>query len=155
MNKLTRTLLAAGLMFGLAGGAMAAEGHSHGGGHAAALKLNDGKKWQTDEPARKGMTDIRNALAGSLDAIHHGKMTPDGYKALAGKLEGSIHYMVENCKLAPEVDEQLHIVLEQVFEGVDAMKGGQHAMDGAVKVVMALDAYGKHFDHPGWKPIAH
>ena len=26
---------------------------------------------------------------------------------------------------------------------------------GAVTVVKALDAYGKHFDDAGWKPLAH
>jgi hypothetical protein len=26
---------------------------------------------------------------------------------------------------------------------------------GAVKVVGALEKYGAHFEHPGWKPLAH
>jgi len=28
-------------------------------------------------------------------------------------------------------------------------------MDGAVKVIGALDNYGKYFDDPGFQPIAH
>jgi hypothetical protein len=38
---------------------------------------------------------------------------------------------------------------------MEAMKAGSHREEGAVKVVEALNAYGKHFNHPGWKPIKH
>lgn len=154
-RKVLGALLAAGLVLGPAGGALAADGHAHGGGHTAALTLDHGKKWRTDEPARKAMADIRAALAGSLDAIHHNKLGADGYKALGARIEESVHYMVANCKLAPEVDEQLHIVLEQLIEGADAMKGGERGLDGAVRAVIALEAYGEHFEHPGWRPLDH
>lgn len=150
-----RTMMAAGLALGLAGGALAAGEHSHGAANTVALKLDHGKKWAVDEPARHAMGEIRNAMAGALDAIHHDKYSAADYKALGGKVEEAVHYMVSNCKLPPEVDEQLHVVLEQVMEGADAMKGGKHAQDGAVKVVKALDAYGKHFEHAGWKPLEH
>jgi len=150
-----RIALAAGLAVGLAGGAMAAGEHSHDAASTVTLTLDHGKKWTVDEPARHAMGEIRNAMAGALDAIHHDKYSAADYTALSGKVEEAVQYMVTNCKLAPEVDEQLHIVLGEIMEGADAMKGGKHAQDGAVKVVKALDAYGKHFEHAGWKPLEH
>jgi hypothetical protein len=60
--------------------------------------------------------------------------------------------MVENCVLEPAVDEQFHIVLEQVMEGVAALEKGK-TQPGAVAIVHALDAYGKHFEHPGWQAL--
>jgi len=135
--------------------ALAENSHSHDGHGAASvsLKLNDGKKWQGDQSMLTGMNGIRTAMAAQLGQIHENKLPDAEYKALAGSLQKEIDYMVENCKLSPEVDEQLHVVLEQVIEGIDGMQAGAHPRSGAVKIVQALNAYGKHFEHPGWAPL--
>ena len=61
--------------------------------------------------------------------------------------------MLANCKLRPEVDEQFHMVLEQVLEGITEMQSGQSPDLGVVRIVSALNAYGDHFQHPGWKRL--
>ena len=61
--------------------------------------------------------------------------------------------MITNCKLAPEVDEQFHMVLEQVLTGVSEMKAEQTQEAGAVRIVTALNSYGDYFTHPGWQPL--
>lgn len=159
MNRKTLLLssvLSLALAAGAVGTAVAAGSHSHGTESAPTqLMLNNGAKWQTDAPLRQGMDGIRADMSKALPAIHAGTLGAEDFKALAGKLGAHVDYMVANCKLAPEVDEQLHIVLEEVLEGTAAMAGGDHAEDGAVKVVGALDAYGNHFDHPGWQSLAH
>jgi hypothetical protein len=41
-----------------------------------------------------------------------------------------------------------------MIAGADALKGakdGKAGRAGLIKVDGALTAYGKHFDHPGWK----
>ena len=35
------------------------------------------------------------------------------------------------------------------------MKKDGDRMAGAVKVIGALEAYAKHFDHSDWKPLVH
>jgi len=60
--------------------------------------------------------------------------------------------MVENCVLEPEVDEQFHIVLGEVMTGISALEAGE-VETGAVTIVQALNAYGEHFEHPGWQMI--
>lgn len=145
-QKLMAAIVAAGIV-GFAGIAGAQTGHEHH--HApAAMTLNQGAKWETDAPLRQGMSAIRASV--ETDG-HAGK-----YAAVAGTIEGQIAYMVENCKLEPAADEVLHGVLAQLLEGVEVLKGqkaGVASEDGVAHVATALDSYGEHFDHPGWKPM--
>lgn len=156
-STLTRSALAAALALAFAGPALAAaDAHDHGSAGSAALELNQGRKWQTDEPLRKGMTNMRSAIAADLKVIHANKATPQQYQALATKLNGEVAYIVQNCKLDPKADAELHKVIAEVMGGAEAMEGKDpHAnrRAGAVRVVKALNAYGKHFDHPGWRNL--
>lgn len=146
----------------LAGAAVAAEpAHTHAGhaGHAGhnALTLDHGRPWATDATLRQGMAHIRAAIADALPGIHHGTASADDYRALAAKVEGDVGSIFAGCHLPPAADAQLHIVLSQVVDGVDRMRNGdsdaaRHA--GVERVIHALDAYGKHFDDPGFQPLA-
>ena len=147
------TLAAAGPSFA------ANEGHDHGHGTTSAtLQLNAGKKWETDAPLRKSMGEIRQSMASSLHAIHENKLSSRGYGALAKKVEDAVGNMVANCKLGTQADEQLHLIIADLLAGAEQMAGKvkqAKRMDGAVKVIGALDNYGKYFDDPGFQPIAH
>jgi len=118
-------------------------GHEHG--HAAdeaRLVLNQGKKWPTDAPLRQGMENIRSALGGGMK-----------YGALATKVSTEVAGIVQNCKLEPEADAQLHLVIADIMAGVEALEGkakGETRRAGAEKIARALVAYGEHFDHAGW-----
>ena len=58
-----------------------------------------------------------------------------------------VDFVVANCKLPEEADAQLHVVLAEILEGVDTMRAGADRLGGARRVVRALEAYGRHFDH--------
>ena len=135
----------------------AGDAHEHGhGAQEAKLVLNHGKKWQTDEPLRQGMGNIRAALAKDVKAIHANKATPQQYQALAKRVEGEIAGIVRNCKLEPEADAQLHLVIAELMSGAEAMQGKEKGVKpraGAERVAKALNAYGEHFEHAGWKRI--
>lgn len=156
----TRRLAAALAVLGLAvastGPSLGAGAHSHGTEAAARLevKLNNGKRWQSDEALRTGMSKMRAEVASALPKIHKGKFSPADYSALAGKLHGQIDYVTANCKLPEDADLVLHGILEQMIAGADAMKAEGNRAAGALKIVEALNVYGKSFDHPGWKTIA-
>lgn len=119
---------------------------AHDHGHAASeakLVLNQGKKWQTDAPLRQGMENIRSALGSGMK-----------YGALAAKVSAEVAGIVQNCKLEPEADAQLHLVIADIMAGVEALEGkvkGEPRRAGAEKIARALNAYGEHFDHAGWK----
>jgi len=61
----------------------------------------------------------------------------------------------DSCKLPEQADHQLHIVLEQILDGIAVMKADQGRDEGVVKIVQALELYGTHFNHTGWKPLKH
>ena len=153
---LVRTAIAAGLALAFSVPVLAAEpAHDHAAA-GATLQLNQGMKWQTDEPLRKGMTNMRAALAKDLKVIHANKASDAQYEALAAKLNGEVAYVVQNCKLEPKADAELHKVIAELLGGAEAMQGkeaGVARRDGAVRAVKALNAYGKYFDHPCWRNL--
>ena len=153
---------AAGLALGIAAtGVVAAEKNAHSQEHGAApakLTLNEGKKWATDAPLRQGMENIRKYMDASLRDIHEGKLSAAKYGELAKKVNGEVGGIVANCKLEPKADAQLHLVIADIGEGIEAMEGKAKKVKrqaGAVKVIGALEKYGAYFDHPGWHSIKH
>jgi hypothetical protein len=102
------------------------------------------------------MDNIRAAFSADLKAIHANKQSPQKFEVLAVKVNGEVAGIVQNCKLDPEADAQLHIVIAELMGGAEAMQGKEKDVSrraGAERVAKALNAYGKHFEHPGWKRI--
>ena len=145
MIRKTAIALAVALSFaGPAAYGQAAHDHGHAAGEAK-LVLNQGKKWPTDAPLREGMENIRSALGSHMK-----------YEALATKVSTEVAGIVQNCKLEPEADAQLHLVIADIMGGVEALEGkvkGETRRAGAEKIARALNAYGEHFDHAGWKRL--
>jgi len=129
-------------------------GHGHEPG-AHTLTLDEGKKWETDAPLRQGMLSIRDAMAADHAAIGAGKESAAQYQALAKRVDEQVAYVVGNCKLKPEADANLHLVLADIIAGAEMMKGKNAAKrrDGASKVIRALQTYPDYFNHPGWRAV--
>jgi len=153
-----KTLAAALLAFGLAAGPVGTVSAAAPDGHEAPtmeLRLNNGQKWQTDEALRAGMSQIRDVMHASLSPIQSGQYSAADLSALGEWVQERVEFVVANCRLPEDADLQLHVTLTQILDGIDIMKeeGGQEL--GAAAIVQALNAYGDHFDHPGWKPLEH
>jgi len=145
MNRISKSILALAVALAFGAPAIAAETHGHAAGGEAQLTLNYGKKWQTDAPLRQGMENIRDALGKGMK-----------YEALAAEVTAEVAGIVQNCKLEPEADAQLHLVIAELVAGAEAMEGKLADVtprDGAERVAKALNAYGEHFDHAGWKRL--
>lgn len=125
--------------------------HDHGAG-AIEIALNDGAKWQGDQNMLTGMSAIHGTMTANLEAIHAGNLPAEAAGTIAADVQKQLDFMVENCVLEPEVDAQFHIVLGEVMTGVSALKEGE-VEAGATSIVQALNAYGEHFEHPGWQMI--
>lgn len=141
----------------LAAGAAPHDGHE---GHSSAstqLRLDHGRKWATDAPLRDGMTRIRALVAPQLAAAHAGRLADKDYAALAAKLDVEVTGIVTNCKLPPQADAVLHVILSELATGSTAMAGRTPGADrarGLVQVATAVNHYGRYFDHRGFAPIA-
>ena len=154
-RTLTVVLAAALFALGASQPGLAADAHSHAAGAPAKLALDHGKKWTTDAPLRQRMGEIRALMAAQIDPIHKGKLAPAEYAALGAAIEGKVASIVAECKLPPEADAMLHLIVADLVAGADVMQGksaGKPA-DGAHKVVTAANAYGRYFDDAGWKPL--
>lgn len=161
MKRKVLGLLVAGVLgagAGLGSVAYAAnESHAHAHGSAESahvLKLNAGKKWQGDEALRQSMAKIRDAVDAKLPAAHRGKLDAAQYDALGGQIDAQVANIVQNCKLDPEADEVLHVILAEMLDGNAKLQGKDaHAKRsaGLVQVVHSLEQYAKYFEHPGFE----
>jgi hypothetical protein len=123
----------------------------------AQLQLNGSAKWVTDASLREGMAGIRAAFDADHPAIHAGKQSDAAYAALATRIDQQVKSIVANCRLPAEADANLHFVIADLLQGVSIMRGEVPANsrhDGAAMVHQALNAYGRFFDDPTWKPDA-
>jgi hypothetical protein len=120
-----RTLLTAALLttFAIGAPASAAPASATPASHQFAparsgaptkLMLDHGKKWATDEPLRRNMSEIRTALVAKATAIHHATLTADDYKALGSLVEAHVAKIVTECKLDPAADENLHLIVAEL-----------------------------------------
>lgn len=139
-------------LYGLAPSvATAAEAHAHAdAANAHQLTLDHGRKWQTDEALRTSMIQIRAAL-GELQSKQKAATGPD-FQAAGNRIDSAIGYIVANCRLEPEADRNLHLVLEHMVKGSDGLKASdpqQHSA-GMAELADALHLYGEYFDHPAW-----
>ncbi len=116
------------------------------------LQLDAGKPWKIDVPLRQAMDNINGAMKQAFPRIHGNMFTQADYRKLGEVVDKEIAYAVANCKLEPRADAMLHLVIAELSAGAEAMrgKGKPSRHDGAVKVIEALHAYGRHFQHPGW-----
>ena len=118
------------------------------------LVLNQGRKWPTDARVRQGMESIRSAIAAELDALNARAQANAHYNALAAQINAEVAQLSRN-QLDPAAAAQLHLVLTELVMGTGEMQGWAASRgDGVRRVLRALDAYGRHFDHPGWKRLA-
>lgn len=133
-----------------------AEGRDTHHAHAPAqLTLNQGAKWATDEPLRTGMDSLRILFAKYLPTIRKQTLTDDDYKILGEVVQGEVGRIVAQCKLPPQADAMLHLVIADLLAGADLMTGKTPGkpVTGAQAVVTALNSYGSHFEHAGWLPL--
>jgi hypothetical protein len=121
-----------------------------------ALKLNAGNKWPTDMHLRRAMSAIRDEVFAYADPLYLGQMDAARFEGLARKIDVQTAYIIERCAFPPESDAQLHLVLTQIMQGSVAMQGRDPNLSrraGADRVITALDAYSRYFDHAGWKAL--
>ena len=156
-HKLTAAVAAAAFAAALAGTTLAqTTAHSHDAAAPHKLTLDQGRKWATDEALRNGMVLIRGLVEPRLSDAHGGKLDAAQYRDLASQVETKVGTIVANCKLEPKADAMLHLVIADLLEGTEAMSGKSAKLrpaQGLAKVVVAINEYSGHFDHPGFKPI--
>lgn len=130
-------------------------GHAHGHDeHAAALTLDQGRRWQTDAPLRTGMQSIRDAVMRLVPAFHHGALTSGDAEALARHVNDQVTYLVNNCKLEPKADATLHVLIGELLSAADTLTRAPLSAQGLPRMVKVLQLYPDYFDHQGWVAVS-
>lgn len=159
LNK--RVLLCiSSLMLVAATTSMKAEtGHEHHHGHsenaAAGMVLNKGEKWKTDAPLRLGMQIINDAVMSSVNAYHHDTLTQEEANKVSQQINTQISYLIKNCKLVPEADVTLHVLIGDFLSAAEKIKSDPLSSEGMPEAVQTLIAYPKYFEHDGWEKFNH
>jgi len=155
-RKLLGILVAGAMAAGSLAFAPAYATSDHAHGHADTsqmLVLNNGQKWESDEPLRDSMTKISDAIDAKLPEIRNAQQSAQ-YDALGGEINVQVANIVQNCKLDPAADEVLHAILAEMIEGNEALLGKDPKatrMQGVERVVHSLSLYAKYFQHPGFE----
>ncbi len=128
-------------------------GHPSKRTNESKLRLDHGKKWETDGPLRAGMNHIRSLIEVDIQLIHMNKLVKNSYASLAKGITAELNQIFRSCKLEPEADATLHSLLVDIIAGNTKMNSGKTKAarrDGALQVIGVLNQYGEFFDHPGW-----
>jgi len=101
------------------------------------LTLNRGEKWQLDEPSRKSVRHIQTIYSDSK------KQSPS---ELGAELRKGFNELVAGCRMKGPAHDQLHIVLGELIQGINAMtdedtKNDEHAMALVDTSLKRLDQY--------------
>jgi len=128
------------------------EHDDHGGG---AITSNNGEQWQTDAALRRGMTEIRVAVDMLTPTFNAGQLNQNQANQISEVVNGSVNTMIEQCKLEPAADANLHIILAQMLSAAAQVKASPSSDEGMPALNKALEDYGHYFNHAGWQGDDH
>ncbi len=111
--------------------------------------------WATDEPLRAAMNRLSEATQKSAPAYERGELQPGEARALADQVEREVAYMVENCRLEPDADAALHVLIGRMMQAATALRADPSSPAGMPQLHSVLNDYANAFDHPGWRSDAH
>ena len=132
------------------------DAHAHADGHEQpAPVLAAGQRWATDAPLRAAMSRIREAVALRLPAYHQDALQSADADALAVTVKRDIDDMIANCKLAPEPDAALHVLIGRMMGAMEALHADPASTDGMPQLVSVVNDYQATFDDAGFLPLTH
>lgn len=123
-----------------------AHSHSRSEDHSVILTAPAGERWATDEPLRASMTRLRSAI----EARQSGEIDANDARALAAIVEAEVAFMIANCKLPPQPDAALHILIGRMLSSVTELRKSPPDAEAVSDLAFVLHDYAQAFDHPGW-----
>lgn len=117
---------------------------AHDAAHDTTVARPDGAQWPTDEPLRTGMSRIQAAVERSTTAP---PLSREGSLTLARTIEQNVTYIIEHCKLPPEADTALHVLLARILTATDQLKKDASPNAAVAQILGALHDYRDAFDH--------
>lgn len=168
----TLRLLFCGLVFSAT--AMAESNHAHhsqiNAGTAqhqhpynGELRLNQGKKWQTDQALRQAMKKIRVATEAAVQSAHASPghhLDKQQADILADQVNQQVEHIFKECKLPAEADAVLHGLLADMLQAAQQLRQAdahdrhspqQTRLEALHRLQEALDMYPQYFNDGTWQ----
>jgi hypothetical protein len=105
----------------------------------------EGMVWPTDEPLRAGMSRIEGAVEQTLAMTQ--PLTREQAELLARTVEENVAYIVRNCKLEPEPDAALHVLIGRMMAATNQLKDEATTREAVTQLAAVLHDYRATFDH--------
>ena len=117
---------------------------AHGADGAPVAAPPNGQLWPTDEPLRAGMARIQVAIEQASAEVQ--PLSRDSAGRLAGTVEENVAYIVKNCRLPPEPDAALHVLIGRLMNAANQLKAEPAAETAVSELDAILRDYRSTFD---------
>ncbi len=144
-----RNLLLPFALLCAAGSPAFAQDHAHHMPQAAVARDAPAQRWLADAPLREGMGRIGRTVA-TFEHHEHEHMNPGQAVALVDLLEQDVQFLIANCKLEPEADMALHMIIAKLSLAAQAVKADPDDRSTIPAMREALRDYERQFDDPGF-----
>lgn len=124
--------------------------HEHDQQGELALQHDNGERWATDEPLRRGMEGIRDAFARNHRAFKDGDFDRADAVDLADSVQKQVDFMFANCELPPKADAELHKLLAATIGATQSLRQDDDLHTGLHQLHQVIRTYPEYFDHSGW-----
>lgn len=106
------------------------------------LTLNDGKKWNLDDPTRTNIKAISQVFEKAA------KETGPDYINLAGQLQAATNKLVSECKMSGKDHDMLHVWLGNYLAALKELKSSEAGTQKAAfnKIGEQLNSFDQYFE---------
>jgi hypothetical protein len=105
--------------------------------------------YATDATLRQQMREIRGVVL-ALGHYEHDHITPELATQLADKITGHVNTIIIHCKLPPDADAALHLIVGPLLQDASTLKADPGRLDAIANMRQLLDQYARQFDDPGF-----
>jgi hypothetical protein len=106
------------------------------------LTINEGKKWNMDDPTRTNINAIKQVFEKAA------KETGPDYLKLAAQLQSATNKLVSECKMSGKDHDMLHVWLENYLSALKDLKSSEAKVQQAAfhKVEGQLNSFDQYFE---------
>lgn len=126
-----------------------AQQHAHPTPPATTASATPAQRYVTDATLRQQMREIHGAVA-MLEQGPGDHASPQQTTRLADQVTGNVNTIIVNCKLPPDADAALHLIIGPLLRDASAIKANPARRDAVAGMREALQQYARQFDDPGF-----
>lgn len=141
-------LLSLALLLGVPASSAFAQQHAHAA-PATTSGAIPAQRYVTDATLRQQMREIHGEVL-ALGRYGPTRLTPELASRSADRITGHVNTIIANCKLPPDADAALHVIIGQLLQDASLLKKDAGGPDAVPGMRHALEQYARQFDDPGF-----